>query len=216
VLFVALIQQLAPSGDVIAGESEVNLLIGAITFLAVGAPIWWRVWSRIQHLRMADPDAELRSPSRRAYLMLLFGVGGVTALISLLTAVFSIVEDALDGNFGGDTFTDIAPALALVITTGAIAGYHWTVFKEDRQDEPAALRSALKEVILLGVIGDDLAREIGSYLDVKVRVWDRLDAPAAEIAVAEVLAELEQLPNERVMLIAEEDGYRIVPFAARN
>ncbi len=216
VLFVALIQQLAPSGDVIAGDSEVNLLIGAITFLAVGAPIWWTVWSRIQRLRIAEPDIELRSPSRRAYLMLLFGVGGVTALISLLTAVFRIIEDVLDGNFGGDTIADMAPALALVITTGAIAGYHWTIFKEDREDEPAGLRSALKEVVLVGVAGDELAGEIRAYLDARVRVWDRLDGPVGSPDVAAVLAELEEQPHEQVMLIAWDDGYRIVPFTART
>ena len=216
VLFVALIQQLAPSGDVIAGESGVNLLIGAITFLAVGAPIWWTVWSRTQRLRMSDPDTELRSPSRRAYLMVLFGVGGVTALISLLTAVFAIIEDVLDGNFGGGTIADMAPALALVITTGAIAGYHWTIFREDREDEPAGLRSALKEVVLVGVGGDDLAREIRSYLDAKVRVWDRLDARSGDVDVPAVLAELEQQPHEQAMLIAWDDGYRIVPFRVRN
>ena len=216
VLFIALLRQLAPSGDVIAGDSDVNLLLGAITFLAVGAPIWWTVWSRIQRLRIADPDIELRSPSRRAYLMLLFGVGGVTALISLLIAVFSIIEDVLDSRFGGGSIADVAPALALVLTTGAIAGYHWTIFREDREDEPAGLRSALKEVVLVGVGGDELAGEIHSYLDARVRVWDRLDVPASDPDVSAVLADLEQETHEQVMLIAWDNGYRIVPFTARR
>ncbi len=216
VLLVAFIQQLVPASDVLAGESEVNTLLIAVTFLLVGGPLWWGFWSRIQRARAAAPEAELRSRTRRAYLALLFGVGGVTALSSLVVAVFMTLEDMLDGRFGGETMADIAPALALVITTGAIAAYHWLIYKEDRAEAPAALESPLREVILLGVGGNGVASRLADQLDVRVQVWDRLDVPGGEVSPEAIVAELEGQTHERVLVIAWEDGHHIVPFAGRR
>jgi len=214
ILLVALLQQLVPASDVVAGESELNTLLGAVTALVVGGPLWWWFWSRIQRIRFADVAREVRSRTRRAYLALLFGIGGVTALVSLVVAVFAIFEDIFEGRFGGDTISDAAPAIALVLTTGAIAGYHWLAFKEDRAETPAAMQSPLKEVVLLGVDGSHLAARLSEELDVRVTQWDRLDVPGGPVEIARLAAELESAPYERVMVIAWEGGHRVVPFAA--
>jgi hypothetical protein len=213
VLLVALLQQLVPGSDLVAGESALNTLLGAITILAVGGPLWWWFWSRIQRVRFADAPAELRSRTRRIYLGLLFGVGGVTALISLVVGVFAILEDIFDGRFGGDTIADAAPAIALVLTTGALAGYHWLAFKEDRADMPAALSSPLREVILLGVINaGSLASRLAAEFDIRVTRWDRLDMPGGRVDATELVGTLEASMFERVMVIAWEGGHRVIPF----
>ena len=214
ILLVALLQQLAPASDVVAGESELNTLLGAVTALVVGGPLWWWFWSRIQRIRFADAATELRSRTRRAYLGLLFGIGGITALISLVVAVFTIFEDIFEGRFGGDTIADAAPAIALVFTTGALAGYHWLAFKEDRAETPAAMRSPLKEVVLLGVDGSDLAARLSEELDVRVTRWDRLDSPGALVDGAGLTTSLESAGFERAIVIAWEGGHQVVPFAA--
>ncbi|NND02483.1 MAG: hypothetical protein HKN91_06830, partial [Acidimicrobiia bacterium] len=208
--------QITPSARIIDTDSDINVVLGSITLLVTGGPLWWGFWRRIQLIRSAQPESELRSRARRAYLALLFGVGGVTALISLVVAVFRFIEDLLDGNLGGGTFNDIAPALALVLTTGAIAGYHWVVFKEDRADTPAAIASPLREVILLGITAPGAMAALAEQLDVRVRFWDRIDEVPAPLDVSSLAAELADVSEERVLVMATPGGYEIVPFAERR
>lgn len=216
VLVLVIIEQLAPSGQIIETDSEINVVLGAITFLVTGGPLWLGFWRRIQRIRFAQPESELRSRTRRAYLALLFGVGGVAALISLVVAVFSVIEDLLDGNFGAGTINDVAPALAIVLTTGAIAGYHWVVFREDRAETPAAIASPLREVILLGITAPGAMSELREQLDVRVRFWDRVDEVPAPLDVAALTSELTEVSQERVLVMAGPGGYEIVPFAERS
>lgn len=216
VLLIAFIQQVIPATEIFDGESDLNIVLGAITFLVVGGPLWWGFWQRIQRERVKHLDSELRSRTRRAYLTLLFGVGGVVALISLVTAAFTTIEDLLDGRFGGATIGDVAPALALVITTGAIAGYHWVVYKEDRDETPAAVASPLREVVLVGAANGNVAEAVSEQLDVRVRVWQRLDLEPAPLDVAALVAELADQTNQRVMVIASPAGHEIIPFAEQR
>ncbi len=216
VLLLVLIQQITPSARIIETDSDINVVLGAITFLMVGGPLWLGFWRRIQRIRFAQPEAELRSRSRRVYLGLLFGVGGVTALISLVVAVFTFIEDLLDGNLGGSTINDVAPALAIVVTTGAIAGYHWVVFREDRAQTPAAIASPLREVILLGITAPEAMATLAEQLDVRVRFWDRIGEVPAPLDVTALSTELAQVPHERVLVMAAPGGHEVVPFAERR
>jgi hypothetical protein len=163
---------------------------------------------------MADPAAEVGSVSRRTYLFLLFGVGGVAALISLLAAVYGLLSDALDGTFGAGTIADIAPALAIVITTGAIAWYHWVVFTEDRSNAPDAHGPRLRDVILVGVTGDALAEAIRDRFGVRATSWDRHDGGNADVDVEAVLTELDRIGHERALVIASSSGHQVIPFSS--
>lgn len=216
VLLVALIQQLMPNSDVLVVESQRNVVIGAVTALVVSAPIWFGFWRRIQRARAAATSSEVRSKARRAYLGLLFGVGGVTALIALITAAFRIIEDLLEGIIGAATIRDVAPSLALVATTGVMAAYHWAVFREDRAEQPTAVKSSLREVILVGVAAPGTATRLADELDVRVRIWDRLDAQPAPLDVSQLVAELVEQSAERVMVLAMPGGHQVVPFAERR
>lgn len=216
VLLVALIQQLVPAADIVGGESQLNVVLGAITAIVVGGPLWLGFWRRIDRARRDEPHGELRSPVRRTYLTLLFGLGGVTALIGLVTAVFRIIEDALEGRFGSATISDVAPGIAVVVTTGVIAAYHWVVYREDRAESPAASSSPLREVILVGLAAPDASRTLAEQLDVRVRVWDRLDGQPAPLDIALLIEELANVTHERVVVFALPGGHQVVPFAERR
>lgn len=123
------------SQDSVATDSG-DILPIALTLLAVGVPLWWRYWSTAQRYRRSSPDAELGAISRRIYIVGLFGVAGVVAVISLIVIVFIVVEDLLDGAVGAGTIDDTAIAFALLVTAGAVAWYHFAVFREDRDDMP--------------------------------------------------------------------------------
>jgi len=106
----------------------------ALTLLVIGVPLWWRYWSTIQRYRHAEATEELQSITRRIYIVGLFGVAAVVAVVSLIVIVFVLVEDILDGTFGASTADDSAIALALLVTAGGLAWYHFAVFREDRTD----------------------------------------------------------------------------------
>ncbi|RPI23978.1 MAG: hypothetical protein EHM57_03270 [Actinobacteria bacterium] len=95
-LIVAGIQAIAPAPVAEGGDSDIQPLLLAITLFVIGGPLWWYFWSRVQRYAVADP-VEARSPSRRLYLFLSFGVGGVAAVISLIVALATVLRDLLDG-----------------------------------------------------------------------------------------------------------------------
>ena len=162
--------------------------------------------------RRSDPAAELRSPTRRAYLAILFGVGGIAALISLVTAVFRLIEDLLDGVLGAATVSDIGPAIALVVATGAVAGYHWVVYREDRGETPESIRSPLREVILVGAANPNAGSQLAERLDVRVRTWRRTEHQPAPLNVDSLVVDLSELTEERVLVIATLGGHQVIPF----
>lgn len=131
VLLGAALKSLSSQGSV--ATSDGDILPTALTLLVVGVPLWWRYWSTIQRYRRSDPKGELTSITRRIYIVGLFGIAAIVAVISLIVIVFIVVEDVLDGAVGWITVSDTAIAIALLITAGAIAWYHFVVFREDRE-----------------------------------------------------------------------------------
>ncbi len=124
----------AVSGVTIVTSGGGSTLAAAITLIVIGTPLWWRYWSTIQRFKTVDPAGELRSITRRIYIVVLFGVAGIVAVISLIVLVFLVFEDILDGNFGSGTLDSAAVSVALLLTAGALAWYHFAVFREDRTD----------------------------------------------------------------------------------
>jgi len=144
----------------IAGQDSVTTSSGdilpiALTLLAIGVPLWWHYWATAQRYMHSDPTSELGSIARRIYLVGLFGVAGVVAVISLILVVFILVEDLLDGVFGSGTVDDTAIAIALLATTGAVAWYHFAVFREDR-NEMQSMEPAVEEPSAEDNVRDDL------------------------------------------------------------
>lgn len=122
------------SGETVASSNDSTALSVALTLIVIGAPLWWWYWSTIQRTRSGDPVAELRSMTRRVYIFVLLGVAAVIAVVSLIVLVFIVFENILDGRFGSGTVSDAAVPLGLLLTAGALAWYHFTVFREDRAD----------------------------------------------------------------------------------
>lgn len=215
VVLVAVIQSVLPTTTV-AGASDRSTLMAAISALVVGAPVWWRMWSSIQRHRTANPTAELASQSRRLYIFVLFGVGGVTALVALLTLTITLLEDLFDGKFGADTIYDVRVSLALVITVGAVSAFHWAVRKEDQADAPAPeeVEHAVRLVVLVSAEGRAVADEVTRQTGVRVRVWDRHDTDVSA-TVEDVIAAIETGSHPRLMLIADSSGLTSVPYTER-
>ncbi len=208
-LLVALFRSLTST---VAGGGSANVLVAAITLLVVGSPLWWVFWSRIQRHASTDPEHELSSGVRRIFLSILFGVGGFVALISLIVIVFNVIE----GMFIGLVDTAIREStvpLALVMTMGLLAWYHWKVFVSDRTARSGWVDPIrVRDITLLG--GDaDLREQIATNLGVQVRSWRRLDAPATgAIDATTVIEDIQALKTEKVLVIVGDGTLEIVPF----
>ena len=216
IVVVAVVQSLLP-GDVVSGGDEASTVVWAITLLVVGGPLWWRTWSAIQRERALTPQVELSSPSRRIYLFALFGIGGVVALVSLLTLVVRLLEDMFEGGFGSETIYGIRVAVALVVTVGAVAAYHWAVHKEDRataaEVEDVAL--AVRFIVLVSAGGGEVAKVVNERTGVRVRVWERPDAEVVASA-DEVVAAIETGTHDRLLVIARESGLEVLPYTEQR
>ncbi len=210
IALVALIESI--SGDVIVGSGSADTLLGAITALIVGVPVWWTSWSSIQRHAATDPEPELTSPSRRIYLFLVFGVGGLISVVSLIILVAQVSEDLLNGDLGSATLYDARVPIALLITVGVIAWYHWVVFQADRSAAPHEERPApTRQVTLLAPPGFD-TNAIAEAAHATVRVLARTDevTPDAEA----VIAALEGVDADRVLVVTVDSGeVFVVPVA---
>ena len=208
-VIAAVIQALVPAG--IARPGDRSTLVNALALLLVGIPVWWRYWSMVQRHRAAEPEPELRSPTRRIYVLVLFGLGGIAVLVSLLSLTFVFLTRMLDGDLGASTLYAIRIQLGLVATAAVVAGYHWVIRRHDRTEMPAEPDLVVRSVLLLGSGGREVAKVVEQRTGVKVRVWDRPDAEVAVSAEA-VIAAVESADHERLLIVARPDGLEVIPY----
>jgi Domain of unknown function (DUF5671) len=206
---VALIGALTP--DPLAGSDDVDVLLAALTALLIGTPIWWATWSSIQRMAAADPENELSSPSRNLYLLILFGLGGLIALGSLVAVMVIAFGAALDGTFGGETVYEMRLPIALLVTVGLVAGYHWRIWRQDRErlpDEKRPRKKPTRDVVLLAPDSIDTSG-IAEATGANVRVMRRLDD--APVDVPAVIEAINASDADRIVVVTAADGVRVIP-----
>jgi hypothetical protein len=195
----------------IASSTTGDAVAVALTLLAVGVPLWWRYWSTIQRYRRSEPTTEITSTSRRVYLFLLFGLSGLVALIDLVVLVTMAITDLLESSFGAATISNVAVPLALLLTAGVIAWYHFLVFREDRAEAPEHAKPALREVILVSSDGQDLVTALSASTDAHIRTLHGAGRPVHADTIAQVVEALAAETHARVVVIdGDEAGYEVV------
>lgn len=211
-LLVALIEAVTRSADVFVDTSAVNTLLAAATLLAVGAPVWWFSWRRVQVAVRENPTDELTSPTRRFYLFALFGVGGMVAVIALLVGVFLLFVGMVEGTVGAETLRRMRFAVGVLITTAAIASYHWTVYRDDREHAPeAAQAQGPRFVLLVGPADDAIARVVAARTHGLVQAWSRTDDGLATWSIDEVMTALAGTTADEVIVLSDAGGLRAIP-----
>jgi hypothetical protein len=208
-ILVALVEAFTSSA-VISGSGAANALLAATTLLIVGSPVWWIFWQRIQKAIAKYSGEERVSPTRRIYLFVLFGLGGIAAVVTLLIGVFFIFDDIFKGNFGLETIRRIRFALSILITTGAIAGYHWLVYRNERELTAAGLRGP-RFVLMVGPKDPELKRAIAQLTGGRVQFWERKDDINAVWNGEEVLDVVGSSTEDDLIVIADSHGLRTVP-----
>lgn len=212
-LLMALVEAL--TGTTYVGGEAVNTLLAAATLLAVGGPVWWLHWRLTQRAARETPAAELTSPTRRIYLVLLFGVGGVAAVVALLVGVYLLFQDLVEGTFGEETVRSMRVAIGILLTTAAIAGYHGAVFRADREHLPSSAAAGEahgpRYVLLIGPPDPQIAREVERLTHGRVQAWSRPGDGLPPWSLDEVRASLASVTGDEVVVLSEPGGLRAFP-----
>ncbi|MFC4396623.1 MULTISPECIES: DUF5671 domain-containing protein [Micrococcaceae] len=210
---------LAAAVSPLAGGATRTLLLGGISSLAVGAPVWWLAWKPRHQPRSADEIP----PGRRVYLVAFFGVSAVVALITLLVIGYRLFEYLLGEVTGGSVLDRIRAPLGLLVAAGLVAGYHFALWRRDRTLLAAAApahKRVIERVTLVSGYRPDaldpeaLARGIADATGAKVTTWLRADdggaglppsselSPAAGDVLRQVVAALQATAGQQVLVIA--------------
>ena len=213
-IFVAAIESFTPT-DVITTTNGSNTLLVAITLLLVGAPIWWFFWSRIQS-RARINEEELTSPTRRIFILMLFGVAGIAAIGSVIASVFFLLDDLLNTQLAWETLRKARFALGILVTNGAISAYHWSIYRHEREIVVRRPRAG-KFVLLVGPADGEVAHELQRRIGGKVQIWDTPGVEKfgtdGEVWDLEKIASLiDQTPSEELMILNEKRKLRAIPI----
>lgn len=212
-ILVALLESFTP-GEVISTTGSTNTLIVALTLILVGSPVWWFFWRRIEG-HVAVDGLEQSSPTRRIFLLMLFGVASIAAVVSVLTGVFLFLDDLLNSQLGIETLRQARFAISILLTNAAIAWYHWSIYRHERSINIRKPKHE-KFVVLVGPKDPDLAREIEDEIDGKVQMWDsNVDGVVdGEIKWEKesVLELIKTTTSDELMIINEKKKLRAIPF----
>ena len=170
----ALLSGLAP---VVVGSDTRSLLLGGLSAAIVGGPVWWAAW---QPLRPVDP-VSAQVAGRRVYLILIFGISAIVAIITLLVIGYRVFEFVLDDLSGQSLLDRVRAPLGLLVATGLVAGYHFSVWRRDRTALAAAglPGRAIHRVILVAAGDPTVVRDlIANLTGATITVWER--APVSD------------------------------------
>ncbi|MEA2000961.1 MAG: DUF5671 domain-containing protein [Actinomycetota bacterium] len=206
-LIVALFTVFGSSDVVSEGDSDVNIVISAVTLLLVGTPLWAVAWRHAQRALATDTQHEATSPARRVYLFAVFGIGGAVAFGALIRLVFVVFEAILGERSGGAVLDDIRVPIGLLVTTGAIAAYHWSVYRAERTVEQPRL---WRDVTLVWA-GNGDAREIEQRAHVRLSVMHRLDIAGPVPTADTIVAAIDETEGECLLVMADTKGVTVIP-----
>ncbi|GAA2198418.1 DUF5671 domain-containing protein [Sinomonas flava] len=158
----------------LAGTGARTLLLGGIASLAVGGLVWWFVWKPTHVL--SEPLAG-QPPGRRIYLVVVFGVSAVAALVTLLVIGFQVFRSWLAGGGGLALIADIRVPLGILVATALAASYHYAVWRHDRAELPAhAARPSIGKAILVTALDPEpFSRAITEATGATVTIWRSVD-----------------------------------------
>jgi hypothetical protein len=204
-IIVAAIESVTP-GELVSGSSGTNTLILAITLLVVGAPIWWYFWQRIERYATTTTE-ELASPTRRIFLFMLFGISAVAAVVSVITTVFLFLDDLLNSNLSGETVRSMRFAIGILLNNGALAGYHWSIYRHERTTTVHLFERGRK-IVLVGPADESLVKELKSRVGGDIELWATHDGEGAW-SVPELVDLIQSTEGKELLILNEKKKLRV-------
>ncbi|WP_457962314.1 DUF5671 domain-containing protein [Arthrobacter sp. D1-29] len=172
----------------LAGDGSRSLLLGGLSSLMVGGPVWWLAWKPAQQ---PEPGAA-HPPGRRVYLVAFFGISAVVALVALLVIGYRLFEFFLGDVSGGSVVDRVRGPLGLLVAAGLVAGYHYSLWRHEHalpeagaeaEPEVAADAADLTEkkptighvTLVTGTHPEAISSAIAAATGAQVTVWRRAD-----------------------------------------
>lgn len=199
---------LAATSTSLVDSGLLGLLLGGVSALVIGAPIWWLVWKPV------EPVAEhlARNVGRRVYLITVFGVSALVAIITLLVIAFELFQQGLSGT--GDLIENIRAAVGLLVATVLVFVYHFAVWRRDRElvASEAPAPGITRVVLVTGESADETVRLIRELTGASVQVLRRADGPVDAPTRAALAAALDGVASSRVLVLTSVADVEVVPL----
>lgn len=195
---------LAAVGTPLVDSDTRPLLLGGISMLLVGGVLWWVTW-RPAGASAADRVA---TPGRRIYLVVIFGVSALVALVTLLVIGYQLFSFALDGASGGSLLDRLRQALGLLVATVLVAAYHFTLWRHDRTVAAAdeVPRTIGRLTLVTSADPAPLVAALREATGARVSVLRRTVAVAGEPDAAGLVSALDGVAADHVLLVAGAEG----------
>lgn len=191
------------SNSIIEGNIR-SLLLGGLSALLVGGALWWMLWKPLQ----ASIPERIATPGRRVYLVIIFGLSALVALITLLVIGFQLFSFLLDGG-SGESFVERArQALGLLAATLLVAAYHFAIWRNDRHSDVADERVQRIGRVTLVTSGEsaELVDAVRAATGARVTVLQRATAAQREPDISEIVAALDGIEANNVLVVAGTKG----------
>jgi len=211
----ALLAALTPT---LAGDNARTLLLGGLSALVVGLPVWWLTWRPGRAVAVEDAA----STARRVYLVAVFGASAITAVVTLLTIGYRIFEFVLDPGGAGGLIERIRAPFGLLAATAVVFAYHFAVWRRDRAAAAAAAlpgpEAGVQSIVLVAsdAPADLVPRVREATGAASVAVWPATSGagPADDAFLGALPAALADVSSSRVLVVAEPGGgARVVALA---
>jgi len=196
--------------NVLVGGSAVNTLLAAGTLVIVGGPVWVLYWRNIQAEVTKSADQELVSPTRRIYLFILFGIGGIAAIVSLLVLVYRIFDDAFTDAIGMMTIRDVRYAIGVLVSTAIISAYHWAIYRQENRYE-VKFGTRENSVLLIGPMNKELVRSVRQETGAQVTTLTRTDDTELIWPIERVISLIKDNTDEQIVILLDQTGLKIIP-----
>lgn len=187
----------------LAASDTRTLLLGGISALVVGGPLWWISWKPTRQVE----TTEIGGTGRRVYLIAVFGISAVVALIALLVVGYRLFEFGLDPTTGGSLIDRVRAPLGVLIATALVFGYHFAVWRRDRSVIVAEGLAPARRIgrVILVTAGDAAAMKtaIEGATGASVTLWQRSgEEPASGPDAAAVVGALAGVTGRRALVLA--------------
>ena len=143
-------------------------------------------------------------------MFLLFGVGGIVSIISLITIVVKLFDGILTSNLGTNSLSEMRFAIGILLSTGIVAGYHWEIYRHEK-DVEVSFTSTITTVLLVGPKNPDLIHDLKAATNAKVSFLQRSDAEDLVWPTERVIELVSQSKDRDLMILLEATGVKVVP-----
>ncbi|WP_460720121.1 DUF5671 domain-containing protein [Microbacterium aureliae] len=204
---------LATTGRTLVDDDPRTLLLGGLAALLVGFPVWWVAWRPTRAISAEDAAVT----ARRVYLVVVFGVSAVVAIVTLLIIGYRVFELMLGS--GGGLVERIRAPFGLLSATVLVFAYHFAIWRRDRtQARTIAPRATVGRIVL--VAGDaptELVQRLRADARAPVAVWRAQPGSAGvldDAAVDAVRAAVAGVSAPRVLAVVTGEGtVDVLPLA---